>query len=235
MKILIKNIQSFSDSYLLTNEKPDFMDNVRWEKFLSLKMEADKKRSLASGYLQNRMCKELGIMNPKYGYSEKGKPYLKGHENIAFNISHSGDYAVLVYCDADLVPEKNGAAEVLKDCILSQAVGIDIQQICFMREGMKKRILNENEQLLPGLSVEEETAFLNRIWSIKESYVKMTGDGLALDFRKIYIDYEKGIVSAKDCETGYFREYSGLDGYVLSICKAKSFTEDIAECVQIIG
>lgn len=234
MKILIKNIHSFGDAYPLTDEKPGFMDSVRWEKFLSLKMEADKKRSLASGYLQKQMCKELGITNPKYGYSEKGKPYLKEYENIVFNISHSGDYAVLVYYESPSVPEESQAIEMAKAYTVPQAVGIDVQQIRPMREGIKKRILNENEQLLPGLSVEEETAFLNRIWSIKESYVKMTGDGLVLDFRKICIGFEKGIVSAKDCETGYFKEYSGLDGYVLSVCKAKPFTEDIAECVKII-
>lgn len=234
MRILIKNIQSFGGAYPLTGEKPDFMESVRWEKMQSLKMEADKLRSLASGYLLDKMCKEMQMIKPQYKYGENGKPYIEGHENIVFNISHSGDYAVLVYSGAFKELKNSKALEVSEEYTLPQSVGIDIQQIRPMREGMKGRILHEKEQISSGLSMEEETVFLNRIWSVKESYVKMTGVGLALDFRKIFIDFEKGIVSAKDCETAYFREYHGIAGYVMSICKSKPFTDDITEYVQII-
>lgn len=234
MKILIKNIQSFHDSSLLADSKPDFIDTIRWEKIQALKNEADKLRSLASGYLLDEMCREMQISKPLYKYGEKGKPYIEGHENFAFNISHSGDYAVLVYCGGSNVLKSPEAFEMSTDYALPQAFGIDIQQIRFMREGMIKRILHEKEMLPAGLSLEEENQYLNRIWSIKESYVKMTGEGLALDFRKIFIDFEKGIVSAKNCEKAYFCEYHGLTGYALSICSNKPFFADIKECVHLI-
>ncbi len=233
MKILIKNIHSFSDAYPLTDEKSDFIDSDRWEKIKSLKMETDKLRSLASGYLLNEMCREMQITKPIYKYGEKGKPYIEGHENIAFNISHSGNYAVLVYCEGAQVQTSSIACEMTENCTLPQEVGIDIQQYRLMRKGMKERILHEKEWTPARLSL-EENQYLNRIWSIKESYVKMTGDGLALDFRKIFIDFEKGIVSAENYETAYFQEYQGLQGYALSVCRNKPFFEDIKECVQII-
>lgn len=197
MQILITNINCLDDSFQM-------MDEERRRKTESLKMVADKKRSLASGYLQYQMCKKLGIQNPKYGYSENGKPYLEGYDNISFNISHSGEYAVLVYHESP------------------NPIGIDIQQIRTLHEGMKKRILHEKEQIPANLTSEEEIVYLNRIWSIKESYVKMTGDGLALDFRKIRIDFKNGKIMAEDRNTAYFQEYHQLPGYAMAVCMTEN-------------
>lgn len=229
MKILIKNIQSLDTSCLLENVKPHFIDDVRWKKIQSLKMDKDKLRSLASRDLLYKMCVELGIENPRYEYGEKGKPYMAGYENITFNLSHSGEYAVLAY--NEIGDAKEDSKQSAEDVSL-YAIGIDIQQIRPLHDGMETRILHKKEQVPEGISKEEEIVYLNRVWCIKESYAKMTGEGLALDFRKIFIDFEKGIVSAKDCKTAYFREHHGLSGYALSICATKSFNIEITECVQ---
>lgn len=228
MKILIKNIQSLDTSCLLTNRKPYYMDDVRWKKMHALKMENDRLRSLAAGYLLYKMCEELKIEKPRYEYEKKGKPFIAGYENIVFNLSHSGDYVVLVYdenCDTieDFWQQEPRAS--------LHAVGVDVQQIRPLHEGMKIRILNEKEKIPEGLSKEEEIAYLNRVWCIKESYVKMTGEGLALDFRKIVIDLEKEMIHSEGFKTAYFSEYHGVSGYVLSVCSTKIFDTTIMECV----
>ena len=92
MQVLILNIHSI---HLDFSEKPEYMDEERWEKTKRIKSEADKKRSCASGYLLWIMCQKMQIIAPSYGYTKKGKPYLQGVENLSFNLSHSGDYAVL--------------------------------------------------------------------------------------------------------------------------------------------
>ena len=198
MQILVNNINSLEKC--MDCEKPFFMDIVRWNKIQSIKSESDKKRSFASGYLLHQMCKELGIDNPEYGYSEKGKPYLIGDHNVSFNISHSGDYVVLAYQESP------------------QPIGIDIQQIRNMREGMKRKILHEKEQVPENASTEEQTRYLNRIWSIKESYVKMTGDGLSCDFRRIQIDFKNHKIMTENGDAASFVEYEKLDGYVMAVC-----------------
>jgi len=229
MKILIKKIQSSDTSCLLTKSKPYFIDDVRWQKMKSIKMEKDKLRSLASGYLLYKMCEDLEIKNPRYENSQKGKPYIAGYQNVAFNLSHSGDYAVLAYSKISV--EAEGVSQSAA-CVLPHVVGIDIQQIRPLHKGMKKRILHEKERIPEGLSTEEEIVYLNRIWAIKESYVKMTGDGLRVDFRKIRIDFEKGSIENENRQQGYFVEWMGLPDYTMSICTMKAEQGGIEFVIQ---
>lgn len=229
IKILIKNIHSL-DTFLFLEGKPYYMDDIRWEKMQRLRMEKDKLRSLASGYLLNKMCKELAIPEVEYGYEKNGKPYIQGQKQLAFNLSHSGDYAVLAYSGECQALEMDDIGKALGASSLTQSIGIDIQQIRPMREGMKKRILHEKEQVPSGLSLEEETLYLNRIWSIKESYVKMTGDGLSLDFRNIYIDFEEGCVKAEQRPIAFFMEDNSLPGYTMAVCFSQQFRVEINEC-----
>ena len=215
IKILSKNIETPELFLMLDKEKPFFVDDERWEKMQSYKSEKDKLRSLASAFLLNKMCEELGIDNPHYEYGEKGKPYLVGWENIAFNLSHSGEYAVLAYevnDDSSSTTWQQGKEEI----------GIDIQQIRSMKEGIKNRILSEKEQIPIFFLAEEEVIYLNRIWCVKESYVKMLGVGLALDFRKITVDFAGSRVMAEGYETAYFSEENHLPGYVMSVCCKKN-------------
>ena len=210
MKVVRTNIQFMDCECLNSNERPFFVDEFRWKKMQSIKEKNDKMRSLASAYLLNTMCEKIGINSPEYGCKEKGKPYLKGHEEIAFNISHSGDYAVLVYN-------------------MQGVNGIDIQQIRTLKEGMKKRILNQNEVVPDGFTIEEENVYLNRIWCIKESYVKMTGEGLALDFRRIQIDFLEHQILEDGIVKGYFKEDMSLPGYVMAVCNAEAFDMEVTD------
>lgn len=227
IKILSKNIQAMEFSSILGNEKPSFVDTIRWEKMQALKSEKDKRRSLASAYLLNKMCEELGVRNPHYQYGEKGKPYLAGQEKVAFNLSHSGEYAALAYV-ANVDGSQDAGQQRVEEIV--SKIGIDIQEIRPMKEGMKKRILNEKEKLDSSFSQEEETKYLNRIWCIKESYVKMLGVGLSLDFRKIAVDFAEGRVMADGYKSAYFSEDDHLPGYVMAVCCNKEVQVKILDC-----
>lgn len=206
MKILIENIASVDEKEL--QEKPDYITDERWERICRIRPIEDKKRSLLAGRLLQQMCGECGIKDPVYGTVGSGKPILNSHPKLAFSISHSGEYAVLAY------EEK------------VEAVGVDIQQIKTMSDGLKKRLLHEKELVqlgkkLTNLEAEDETQqlemwYLNRIWAVKESYVKMTGEGLSHDFRKLYVDMDEKTVTDETGRIVHFTEPEAPKGYVLA-------------------
>lgn len=207
MKILLKNVNSIDR---IPINQPVWMENKRWDKIQELKAEADKKRSLVSGYLLDSMCRDLEIDNPVYGYTENGKPFLNGVD-CTFNISHSGDYAALVY-HAD-----------------SGTVGVDVQKIRPMREGMERRLLHEKEKSFVPAEETKRMYYLNRIWAVKESFVKMTGEGLSRDFRTMCVDFENGIIVAEEGLTAYFNIWEWKEEYYLAVCTTKREACDIIE------
>ena len=99
----------------------------------------------------------------KFSYAERGKPSLQMKTDLLFNVSHSGDRAVLAIASA-------------------REVGVDIEQIrdnveCeqlaerFFSPGERRLIreLDENQKL---------TAFF-RLWTCKEAFLKAHGAGLS--------------------------------------------------------
>lgn len=197
MELLIEQIVSVRDEELI--EKPKYVTRERWDRIQKMVQEADKKRSLAAGKLLHQMCEAYQIDNPVYGTILNGKPVLLSHPQIAFNLSHSGAYVVLAY-------EKG-----------KRAVGVDIQQIRTISEEMKKRILHEKEWGYP-----LDKGLLNRIWAIKESYSKMKGMGLALDFRDIYVDLKESTITDKNGVSISFAEPKAPEGYVMALVSERS-------------
>lgn len=204
MRILIETIADVQEEEL--ERKPDYITEKRWKKIQSLKALEDKKRSLAAGRLLARMCKELAVENPVYQTGEKGKPYLKNCPDFVFNLSHSGEYVALAYHQK------------------STEVGIDIQKIRKLSDGMQKRILHPkeiSENCYDEMSEEEKNLFQNRIWAIKESYVKMTGEGLLHDFRNIYADIKNRTITDERGRSAVFFEPDAPQGYVIAVAEEK--------------
>lgn len=181
------------------------MEEKRWKDIQKLKAQEDKKRSFVSGYLLDFMCRDLEIEKPLYEYTDKGKPFLKGEE-CTFNLSHSGAYVMLAYHKG------------------KEPLGADIQQIRTMREGMEKRIRHENENV-PSEKV-ERLQYLNCLWAVKESFVKMTGEGLARDFRTIHVDFESGTVRTEDGIMTELLVWEWKENYYIAVCSVSK-----EECV----
>lgn len=155
----------------------DKVSSKRIEKMSKLKFDVDKKRSVCVEFLLNEMINECKssdkeidafseIKTPvELTYDEKGKPHIydiDGRDAIHFSLSHSGDYVACMISD--------------KPC------GIDIEKHSEKREYEKiaARICTENE--IKNVSSKED---FYKIWTLKESILKATGEGLSLDMKKI--------------------------------------------------
>ena len=95
-------------------------------------------------------------------YNEYGKPYLKNID-IYFNISNSKNVSVCV--------------------ISNREVGVDIQYKTY-KESLKNKVFNNKEQEQLDKSIEKESVF-TKMWTIKESYVKMKGIGLSYGLNNV--------------------------------------------------
>ncbi len=140
------------------------------------------------------------LIKEKLDYLEHGKPYLKDL-NIFFNISHSKDFIVVAIADTNCAIDiefiknrKNYVA--LKDKILDadERKFVEVADSYF-----KNKDFNLNKLFINDYQINNEKNILNdellrffTIWTIKETAVKLTGDGVPFinDFR-VCCDSEK--------------------------------------------
>lgn len=142
----------------------------------------------------------------------EGKPYFPDYPGFQYNISHSGRYAVCGMICGGKGP---------------QPVGIDIQQIP-SDPGRALKIADHffsepEKESLHALIREGDCSsallLFCRYWTARESYIKLTGRGLAEPFHNYRPDPERGrIFTADSARDIYLTECKAPDGYCLSVC-----------------
>ena len=105
------------------------------------------------------------INTPSFLYNEYGTPYLE--DGPYFSISHS----------------KQGIAVAISD----QPIGIDIEAIRPLNEGLVHKAMNPQEQAQIVAATNPAQEFI-RLWTRKEAYVKMQGTGIISDMHEILQD-----------------------------------------------
>ena len=106
-----------------------------------------------------------------FAYSQKEKPALGGayaSRQISFNISHSGDIALLAFTR-------------------KRQIGVDVELIRqdFDTAQIAARFFSAVEQeQLAALPLEQRHEAFFRCWTRKEAYIKATGEGLSLPLRQ---------------------------------------------------
>lgn len=137
----------------------------RQEKALSYRRPLDR-FLCAKAYLllKEGLSKLYGISgNPDFTYGPAGKPFLEKYPSIHFNISHCPS---CVCC-----------------AISSSEVGVDVETIQYDPE-LAAGVFNASEQESIEASENPDIEF-TRLWTMKESYLKLTGDGLCDDLRNL--------------------------------------------------
>ena len=138
----------------------------RREQAMKFAHESVRRLSLAAYLLLvEGLEKEYGIIEPPvFDYLEGGKPVIKGHPEIHFNFSHSGNVAL---CAID-----------------SQPVGADVETPRKITPSLIAYTMNDEEQALIASAPESLPAFL-ALWTKKEAVLKLTGEGIRSDLKKV--------------------------------------------------
>lgn len=174
------------------------VDNQRLQKIESLRVTADKLRSLAAGILINFVKEEYGIDN-KVAVDKFGKPYFE-NSDIKFNISHSGMFVIIAVSDYNL--------------------GIDIQK---MKED--KHRIAEKSFLASECDyineIDDEKIMLQRfceVWTLKEAYLKNIGIGLRKPLNSFELQLDGGARSIRGKKDYHFVQFKINDDYMVAIC-----------------
>lgn len=138
----------------------------RREQALRYRQERDRKLSVAAYLLLcEALREEFGITEPPLlDYGTNGKPFITSHPAIHFNLSHCDEAAV---------------------CVVSQQpVGVDIEGLRRYDAELCPSTMSAEEQSLIAQSPEPAVAFI-RLWTMKESLLKLSGEGLRDDLTAI--------------------------------------------------
>lgn len=107
----------------------------------------------------------IGVPELSRDKGKYGKPCFRIHPEVRFNISHSGDLVICAVSDFE--------------------IGIDIQEKSRMNtDRIAKKVMSPDEHK-KYLTSSERQDFFYRVWVMKESYVKWTGDGITRELHSL--------------------------------------------------
>ena len=183
----------------------------RREKVIRNRMPDDRKRSLGAGIILREILRENGLNESDLRYSENEKPVA---DSVFFNVSHAGDYVVGVSSDCE--------------------VGCDIEKIEDAPLEIAERFFYSRESEYIKSSEDKNKAFFI-LWTLKESYMKMTGKGMSLPLDSFEVVPEKqGFVLGKTSEKPCFFQTMEFDGYIFSVSNETNFDFTQTEFCDII-
>lgn len=190
-----------------------------------------KKHHAAGQYLLRFALGEDAYKKAEFATGEHGKPYITGHP-IYYNISHSGQYVVLVVADSEVgvdVQEKKGRrlSAMAKRFFSEEEKRAVLACDCEAERGQALPVYERDvEECRTGKAkdgAKSQSDLFFHIWCRKEAYGKYLGVGLLGDV--LTTNMLEGV------EGCYFQEYDGLEDYQISICCGKE--EEIEEVIRV--
>ncbi len=174
--------------HCLPQERKEAVDRARNENIV-------RKRIYTGAFLQHVLAEELGVSMEQlqYVYNQWGKPELDRNgmleasiyeetiqqriRNLHFNLSHSGDYIVLV----------------VSDC----PVGIDVEYKTKGYDTLAKRCFRpeEYEDILNAGEEEAQKKRFLEYWTMKEAYIKCVGEGMRIPLNSFLIQRTGEVLS----------------------------------------
>lgn len=158
MKFQILNIKNLTEADF---EKAfEGLSSERKQRCLRYKFLEDRRRMAFADSLLKKLIKEELKSDEISVYNlPSGKPVAKAKEKEIFvSITHSGDFVACAIADT--------------------SVGIDLEAKREIKPEFINRVLSEAELEFVKESDDFQTAFL-KIWTAKEAYLKLTGQGLS--------------------------------------------------------
>lgn len=196
------------------------LSEVRIERILKYQHEKGRRQSLGAGLLLKEVLHRFGKGEAHIRFGQNGKPETEG---IYFNISHSGN---LVICAVSDLP-----------------VGCDVEVVGTYHEGVVRRFFSEKEKFyLENIAVTERSRAFYRIWTARESYMKLTGEGMRLELSEFEVelvgskvdDKWSKIIRKGCCQSCNIKEYIYND-YQIAVCAEENTFCDELQWIVIAG
>ena len=208
MKLYVADISNLPEP-LSCPELLQKLPMERQQKIYNSKQEKSRRQSMGVGLLLQKVLALYHMEDSQVFAGERGKPMVDGLE---FSLSHSGD---LVIC-----------------AVSDKPIGCDVEEIRKAPERVAERYFScrEQEYLSRFFGEEYDRAFF-RLWTMRESYVKMTGEGMGLPFEAYEVTVNKCASGwHEDCaqvlrngETqGCYLSSVELKGHIVSLCAESS-------------
>ncbi|MBQ7288942.1 MAG: 4'-phosphopantetheinyl transferase superfamily protein [Clostridia bacterium] len=159
----------------------------------------ENRRAFWQARLSEILQTDWSVARPAFTLRPDGKPALQ-NENIFFNVSHSRNRLVIAVSDAE--------------------VGVDIEFYDrAIREGLRRYCLTETEHR--AVPDDDARAFL-RIWTAKESYLKLYGTGLRQSMRDFSV--LEDTFSSPDLPPAFFYRIENKD---FTVCIATEQKQNV--------
>ena len=164
------------DSLPDPKENKDALEDIpdwRIEYILKYRRACDRRLSLGAWRLMEEILKRHGFSAQNVTVGVNGKPECEG---ICFNLSHSDDMVLCAVSDSP--------------------VGCDIEKVTDAPLEVADRYFSEVERryIDEAQNLSEINRRFFRLWTMKESYLKMTGEGMNLSPERIEIDLDSLVV-----------------------------------------
>lgn len=160
----------------------------RQEKIDFYRFEKDKKLSAGAYLLLKKLLSEENITDPSFKTGKYGKSYISNHENIYFNLSHSGKVVLCAISDME--------------------VGVDVEYIDHEIDLNIAQNYFYNREYENIMNAENRPDEFFKYWVLKESYMKYTGFGMNLKLDSFEIVIEDKIRLRKDNENLKFNLFN---------------------------
>lgn len=167
MIYLFTDYQSLTEDVMVTLSTK--LSDQRLEKFNSIQHLQGKREDLSSYLLLRYALRtEYNIDDaPVFVYNDNGKPYLKDHPSVHFNLSHCHGAAVCVVMDSP--------------------VGCDVQDLRRYRRLTAHRVCTVEELEILKHS-DNKSAEFSRFWTRKEAVAKLKGESVLSYLKKDFSD-----------------------------------------------
>ena len=173
----------------------ELVSDKRKEKIDFYRFDKDKKLSCGAYLLLQKVLDEEGISKPEFKVGKYGKAYICNHEDIYFNISHSGKMVCCAISDREI-----GVDVEYND----PTIDLNIAKNYFYN--------SEYENIMKSDNPSNE---FFRYWVLKESYMKYTGLGFNLDLDSFEIIIDGDIKLKNDKNNVKFNLFD-VDDYKLA-------------------
>lgn len=127
--------------------------------------------------------------------NEYGKPYLRNHQDVHFNVSHAKDAMLCACADG--------------------SIGVDMERIHRVDKRIVNRFFSPAEQEYVLCDLDDSNLRFTEVWTRKEAYVKWLGTGIQLPIEPYDVMDLRHKTVAIDTQR--------FGDYVISLCTSRSF------------